>query len=197
MLRLTKSQLNSVKARLLKARKECEVTSEGCWIWPGYKNSGGYGLISINRTMHLVHRAVYELTIGEIPEGMYVLHRYDNPACFNPAHIFVGTNLDNLQDAMSKGRLKSNTGEHYIHEYSMNENSNNSWFNCCIKRNGVQFREHFPTLEEAVAYRDQILELLETTEPYELKTALDKLTEIFDDARKKEAPQSELIEELP
>jgi hypothetical protein len=76
-----------------------------CWEWTGHKVQGGYGQFDAgSRTMLLAHRASWQLENGPIPEGMNVLHRCDNPACVRPAHLFVGSAKDNMQDMLSKGR---------------------------------------------------------------------------------------------
>jgi hypothetical protein len=79
----------------------------------GAKNSNGQGNIGIGgraskRTL-LVTRVVWELTYGPIPEGMLVCHNCphgDNPACVNPAHLWLGTQKQNMEDCRAKGRLR-------------------------------------------------------------------------------------------
>lgn len=74
---------------------------EGCWLWKGATNGGGYGTYG----MANAHRIAYIHFVEPIPEGMHVLHRCDNPPCVNPDHLFLGTRKDNMQDAKSKNRM--------------------------------------------------------------------------------------------
>lgn len=79
---------------------------EACWEWQAARNSGGYGWFRFgpSRTSTGAHRVAYELVNGPIPAGLGVLHRCDNPPCCNPAHLFLGTNQDNVTDKVNKGR---------------------------------------------------------------------------------------------
>jgi hypothetical protein len=98
--------------------KECRVISvatqftpgDECWNWPLSINpKTGYGQMSEwvdgKRMLYTSHRVSYTAHKGEISLGLSVLHRCDNRKCFNPAHLFLGTQLDNMRDAACKGRL--------------------------------------------------------------------------------------------
>lgn len=84
-------------------------SAESCWEWMGFRNPKGYGQMTINCKRKLVHRASYELYVGPIPKGKgfhgtCVLHKCDNPACYNPNHLYLGTNKDNIVDKINKQR---------------------------------------------------------------------------------------------
>lgn len=78
-----------------------------CWVWTGAMASSGYGKIGCGwhsgRTLS-AHRVAWEVVHGEIPDKLQVLHRCDNKKCVNPAHLFLGTQFDNIHDCIRKGR---------------------------------------------------------------------------------------------
>lgn len=77
----------------------------GCWEWLGFTMPYGHGRIGFRDKVYLTHRISYELHKGNIPIGMNVCHKCDNPKCCNPNHLFLGTQKDNMLDAWKKGRL--------------------------------------------------------------------------------------------
>jgi len=76
-----------------------------CWVWTGHVIADGYGHIKRGKTMVLTHRLSWELTFGEIKDGLLVLHKCDNPPCCNPLHLFLGTHQENMKDMVIKGRV--------------------------------------------------------------------------------------------
>jgi hypothetical protein len=82
-----------------------------CWEWTGGGTESGYGRTTRDGKGYTLPRLVYERYVGPIPEGLWVLHRCDNPRCVNPTHLFLGTHKDNMADMVAKGRHCPVSGE--------------------------------------------------------------------------------------
>lgn len=79
----------------------------GCREWTGAFSDSLYGTFSVLGKTRLVHRFAYKLHKGDIPNGMLVCHKCDNPKCCNPDHLFLGNASANMKDASDKGRLSN------------------------------------------------------------------------------------------
>jgi len=86
-------------------------TATGCVEWTGATN-GKYGLIRSSKKPFpwlLAHRIAYEMHYGNIPSGMDVMHKCDNPRCVSWEHLSIGTRKENMKDMVSKGRQRQSS----------------------------------------------------------------------------------------
>ena len=97
-----------------------------CWIWAGYCDKDGYGMMVIKRASGKslyrpvgAHRISWELHRGEIPAGMHVLHNCDNPPCCNPAHLYLGGVHENVRDRVV--RLREHGERNPFHKLTVAE----------------------------------------------------------------------------
>jgi hypothetical protein len=107
LMRKAQKDWNETQREKARLENKYKITEGGCWEWTSYKNACGYGTLRIDGRSQLAHRASYEQFIGHIPEGLNVNHKCDNPACINPEHLWIGTQLENIADMVTKGRQVS------------------------------------------------------------------------------------------
>lgn len=88
------------------------LDKDKCWEWKAKRFKNNYGCFVLKSKRYLLaHRLSYLIHYGELPDGMLVCHKCDNPACVNPHHLFIGTAKDNAIDMVTKGRKSVPKGE--------------------------------------------------------------------------------------
>ena len=95
--------------RSLSIEKRFELSKQvdpttGCHNFLGFRDRNGYGRIKYQNRGYAAHRLFWIIKNGELTSEQHILHRCDNPACFNLEHLFVGSNADNVADKVSKDR---------------------------------------------------------------------------------------------
>jgi hypothetical protein len=96
---------------LERLQRRIKITDNGCHEFQGFLNNKGYGQIGTpGRKLMYTHRVMWIAHNGEIPPGMVICHKCDNPACCNIDHLFLGTMRDNSQDMSRKGRANRAMG---------------------------------------------------------------------------------------
>lgn len=81
--------------------------TDSCWIWRGFGDNAHRPRITSpgrNGRPIMASRYAYELLVGPIPAGMWVLHTCDNGVCVNPDHLYLGTQVENENDKVSRNR---------------------------------------------------------------------------------------------
>ena len=97
----------TIMERFLRSFSKTE--GDSCWLWLKRLDRDGYGQMTFHLDNDIImvkkaHRVAYEILVGEIPTGMCICHKCDNPSCVNPSHLFLGSQADNIRDMVNKKR---------------------------------------------------------------------------------------------
>jgi hypothetical protein len=110
--------INNLIEQLVLNRRIDPITK--CWIWIGGRTSARYGVTYIDKEPYYVHRLIAYICLGlDLDNSFQIpMHKCDNPSCFNPLHLKIGTQKDNIKDAYDKGRIIRETHCGFGHEFT-------------------------------------------------------------------------------
>ncbi|WP_396909488.1 HNH endonuclease [Mycolicibacterium sp.] len=135
----------SIHERLLNYTED----ERGCHIWNGALSPKGYGVAFFvtpeGKRERRAHRISFIVHVGPIPAGMFVDHRCHNPACVNPAHLSLTTNVQNLQNRSVRGNVNSSTGIRGVYRHG-------AGFAAEVRASGKRHRKYFHDLESAARW---------------------------------------------
>lgn len=120
----------------------CEKTTDGCWVWMGSKSPNGYGYVSWQDKMTLVHRLIYEERVWPVGEGLQLDHLCRNRACCNPMHLEEVSQQENIRRGMGGQVNREKIHCPYGHPYDA-ENTHHykgdRWCRECSRRRGREY----------------------------------------------------------
>lgn len=124
---------SDIERFLVKVEK---IPFHSCWEWGAGKYKRGYGLFVLKRKNRPAHRISWIIHKGQIPNGLFVCHKCDNPGCVNPSHLFLGTQTDNMKDMHSKKRHRWSKATTCVNGHKRTEENTR----IITKKNGNKFR---------------------------------------------------------
>ena len=127
--------------------------SGDCWTWTAVKDKSGYGQFRLDGQMRRAHRVAYQLSVGEVPDGMLIDHICHQPSCVNPEHLRPVTRKENGENR-SGANKNSGSGVRGVSPHSK------VGWEARVGTNGSELRRYFTTFEEAAsAVREMRLQI--------------------------------------
>lgn len=98
-----------------------EIDDNGCYVWTGPLNSGGYGTAMYFGKLRTAHRAIWLDTVGQIADGLHLDHLCRNRACINPDHMEPVTAQENIRRGSSPTKTECKWGHSYTSENTLRD----------------------------------------------------------------------------